>query len=101
MQLKSFSYPLWEIEAPITSLSFLIFNSVVLKVFLIEFPKVRFINLFLSNFVIVVSLIVRVDWLAVNLLKSSALREILSPNPQLVTILIPSIKYSKESGPDW
>ena len=72
-----------------------------MKEFLIEFPKTLLINLFLSNLVILVSFIVRVDWLAVNLLMSSALVEILFPNPQFVIIFTPSRKYSNESGPDW
>ena len=47
-----------------------------------------------------VSLIVSVDWLAVNLLISSAFVDILSPKPQLVIIFAPSTKYSKDNGPD-
>ena len=43
---------------------------------------------------------VNVDWLAVNLLINSALLEILFPKPQLVIILRPSKKYSKDKGPD-
>ena len=100
-QLKSLSYPLCTIEQPVNFSSSLIFNSVVLNVFLIEFPNILFTSLFLSNLVIAVSFIVNVDWLAVNLLISSALLDILFPKPQLVIILVPSIKYSKESGPDW
>ena len=68
--------------------------------FFIEFPKVLFINLFLSNLVTLVSFIVNVDWLAVNLLISSALEDIFLPNPQLVIILVPSKKYSNDNGPD-
>ena len=44
---------------------------------------------------------VNVDWLAVSLLINSALGEMLLPNPQFVIILVPSQKYSNESGPDW
>ena len=44
----------------------------------------------LSNLFIVVSLIVSVEWLAVNLLISSAFEDILFPKPQFVIILIPS-----------
>ena len=47
-----------------------------------------------------VSFIVNVVWLAVNLLISSALEDILFPKPQFVIIFLPSKKYSKESGPD-
>ena len=43
-------------------------------------PKTLLISLFLSNFVILVSFIVKVDWLAVSLLINSALGEILLPN---------------------
>ena len=42
-------------------LSLLTSSSLVLNEFLIEFPKILFINLFLSNLVILVSLIVKVD----------------------------------------
>ena len=56
--------------------------------------------MFLSNLVTLVSLIVNVDWLAVNLLISSAFEDIFPPNPQLVIILMPSKKYSKDEGPD-
>ena len=73
----------------------------VLKLFLIELPNTLLISLFLSNFVTLVSFIVNVDWLAVNLLINSALLEILFPKPQLVIILRPSKKYSKDKGPDW
>ena len=73
----------------------------VLKLFLIELPNTLLISLFLSNFVTLVSFIVNVDWLAVNLLINSALLEILLPKPQLVIILRPSKKYSKDKGPDW
>ena len=72
-----------------------------MKEFLIEFPNTLLTNLFLSNLVILVSFIVSVDWLAVNLLISSALVDILFPNPQLVIIFKLSKKYSNESGPDW
>ena len=41
-----------------------------------------------------------VDCADVNLLISTAFLDILFPNPQLVIILSPSKKYSKESGPD-
>ena len=68
MQPKLFSYPLWEIVHPNKFLSFWTRRSLVLKEFLIEFPKTLLINLFLSNLVILVSFIVSVDWLAVNLL---------------------------------
>ena len=78
----------------------MIFKSVVLKVFLIEFPNIRLISLFLSYFVILVSFTVNVGWLAVNLLISSALEDILFPKPQFVIIFLQSKKYSKESGPD-
>ena len=67
----------------------------------LEFPKILFINLFLSNFVMAVSFIVSVDWQAVNLLINSAFEDIVFPKPQFVIILLPSKKYSKESGPDW
>ena len=65
-------------------------RSYVLKLFLIELPNTLLINLFLSNLVIVVSFKVNVDWHAVSLLSNSALLEILSPNPQLVMIFVPS-----------
>jgi len=78
VQPKFFSYPLCKAEHPINFPSSLIFKSVVLKVFLIEFPNIRLISLFLSNFVILVSFTVNVVWLAVNLLISSALEDILS-----------------------
>ena len=55
----------------------------------------------LSNLVIEVSFIVNVDWLAVNLLISSALDEIITPKPQFVITFVPSKKYSNDSGPDW
>jgi len=47
-----------------------------------------------------VSLIVKVDWHAVSLLSSSAFFETCLPNPQLVIILTPSKKNSKDKGPD-
>ena len=62
----------------------------ILKVFLIEFPNILLISLFLSNFVTEVSSKVRVDWADVKRLKSSALDDILDPNPQLVIIFFPS-----------
>ena len=73
----------------------------ILKLFLIELPNTLLISLLLSNFVTLVSFMVNVDWLAVNLLINSALLEILLPKPQLVIILRPSKKYSKDKGPDW
>ena len=44
---------------------------------------------------------VKVVWQAVSLLRNSAFFEIWLPNPELVIILTPSIKYSKDKGPDW
>ena len=65
-------------------------NSEILKVFLIEFPNILLINLFLSNFVTEVSFKVKVDCADVSLLKSSAFGEILDPKLQLVIIFFPS-----------
>ena len=63
---KIFSYPLLETEHPTTSSSFFELKSKDLKVFLIELPKTLFIISLFSNFVIEVSLMVKVDWLAVS-----------------------------------
>ena len=72
-----------------------------LNEFFIEFPNILFRSLFLSNFVTEVSFRVKVDWADVRRLKSSALDDILDPNPQFVIIFSPSEKYSKDNGPDW
>lgn len=82
-------------------MSSLKFGSLVLKVFLMEFPNTLLINLFRSKAVTLVSFTVKVDWLAVSLLISSAFADILLPKPQFVIIFVPSKKYSNESGPDW
>ena len=90
-----------DIEHPIKFLSSVSLSSLVLKVFFIEFPKILLTSLFLSNLVIEVSLIVKVDWEAVNLLIKTAFEDKWFANPQLVIIFVPSIKYSKDKGPDW
>ena len=69
----------WPIIAkpkPIKLPSFLDEKSKDLKVFWIEFPKTLSIISFFSNFVIEVSLIVKVDWHAVSLLNNSVFFEI-------------------------